>query len=428
MANMTFKASLLPNTNLGYSLGSETQNWKIYGAINSNATLDGSSFAIALQTYFNNNKTNIARNSLLTYYSSAYGNGTQLFGYFLNGYNDSPYGGFFAAHYNTPKYIGIQGGTFTEQTILTNTNYSTTLDGRYVTLSTEQTITAKKTFKETIIAYKYGVANNLPFITFDKPGSHYAGIGPDGTSNRIHFGPCDLQGTAWVASSTFNSNEWHFQGAITGTSTATISGGIISNHGHNLVVAGNEVNFIPDGYNSTLWFNYDSFNRTNNSTITRYLMGNGSHGHAELQASKVYGAVWNDYAEMRNVDNSIEPGRCVHEVGNGEMVLSTERLERGCKVISDTYGFNIGETEKCKTPIAVSGRVLVYLYEGREYAKSHIGWPVCSGPNGTVSVMSEEEEIRYPSRIIGTISEIPEYETWGTGNVQVNDRIWIYVR
>ena len=42
--------------------------------------------------------------------------------------------------------------------------------------------------------------------------------------------------------------------------------------------------------------------------------------------------------------------------------------------------------------------------------------------------MSEEEEIRYPSRIIGTISEIPEYETWGTGNVQVNDRIWIYVR
>jgi len=146
-------------------------------------------------------------------------------------------------------------------------------------------------------------------------------------------------------------------------------------------------------------------------------MGNGSHGHAELQASKVYGAVWNDYAEMRIVDESIEPGRCVHEIGNGKMVLSTERLERGCKVISDTYGFNIGETEECKTPIAVSGRVLVYLYEGREYAKSHIGWPVCSGPDGTVSVMSEEEEIRYPSRIIGTISEIPEYETWGTGNV-----------
>ena len=33
MANMTFKASLLPNTDLGYSLGSSTQRWNIYGLI-----------------------------------------------------------------------------------------------------------------------------------------------------------------------------------------------------------------------------------------------------------------------------------------------------------------------------------------------------------------------------------------------------------
>ncbi len=31
MANMTFKANLLPNTNLGYSLGSDNQRWNIYG-------------------------------------------------------------------------------------------------------------------------------------------------------------------------------------------------------------------------------------------------------------------------------------------------------------------------------------------------------------------------------------------------------------
>lgn len=29
MANMTFKANLLPNTDLGYSLSSENQRWKI---------------------------------------------------------------------------------------------------------------------------------------------------------------------------------------------------------------------------------------------------------------------------------------------------------------------------------------------------------------------------------------------------------------
>ena len=154
----------------------------------------------------------------------------------------------------------------------------------------------------------------------------------------------------------------------------------------------------------------------------------------ELHATKVWGAVWNDYAEMRNVpeaqkeNSELKPGMCVHEVGDGTMAMSINRLERGCKIISDTFGFNIGETEYCKTPIAVSGRALVYINEGREIASSHIGWPVCSGPNGTVSIMTEEEEEKYPSRIIGTISEIPNYEEWGTEKVKVNGRIWIYVK
>ena len=167
-----------------------------------------------------------------------------------------------------------------------------------------------------------------------------------------------------------------------------------------------------------------------------------------IQAGAVHGAVWNDYAEMRNVpiaqqekeeprlaENNKIPekkypyaGRCVREVGDDTMVLTTERLQRGCKIISDTFGFNIGETEDCKTPIAVSGRALVYLYEDRELARQYIGWPVCSGPDGTVSIMTEEEEEKYPSRIVGTISAVPDYEEWGSGKVKVNGRIWIYVR
>jgi hypothetical protein len=39
--------------------------------------------------------------------------------------------------------------------------------------------------------------------------------------------------------------------------------------------------------------------------------------------------------------------------------------------------------------------------------------------------MTREEIMMYPERIIGVVSAIPEYETWGTGNVKVNDRIWI---
>ena len=153
-----------------------------------------------------------------------------------------------------------------------------------------------------------------------------------------------------------------------------------------------------------------------------------------FRATKVYGAVWNDYAEYRK-DNEQEkdiqkPGCCVKELGNGALALTTKRLERGCEIISDTFGFAIGQDEKngYNTPIASNGRVLAYPYESIEDFASHIGWPVCSGPNGTVSIMTEEEEEKYPSRIIGTISEIPTYEEWGTGKVKVNGRIWIRIR
>lgn len=143
------------------------------------------------------------------------------------------------------------------------------------------------------------------------------------------------------------------------------------------------------------------------------------------------GAAWNDYAEYRQAkdDIKIEPGRVVKEVGDETLELTTERLQRGCSIVSNTFGISIGESETNNLPLAVAGRVLAYPYENREDFKNHIGWPVCSGPNGTVSIMTEEEEIKYPSRIIGTISAVPDYEIWhGGADVIVDGRVWIKVR
>lgn len=147
-----------------------------------------------------------------------------------------------------------------------------------------------------------------------------------------------------------------------------------------------------------------------------------------LKATKVWGSVYNDYAEFRKTETVVEPGRCVKEIGDDSLEITVKRLERGCEIVSDTYGFAIGATESAKTPIASSGRVLAYPYESREEFASHIGWPVCSGPNGTVSIMTEEEEEKYPSRIIGTISAVPDYEEWGEDNIKVNGRVWIRIR
>ena len=154
-----------------------------------------------------------------------------------------------------------------------------------------------------------------------------------------------------------------------------------------------------------------------------------------LQASQVWGAVWNDYAEFRQTnDKNIKPGNCVIETGNGDLILSTERMQAGAEIVSDTYGIAIGETKINNTPIATAGRVLAYVYESKDIIKQHIGEPVCSGPNGTVSLMTEEECKLFPYKMIGTISEIPNYEIWEAGseeepiNINVNGRIWIRIR
>ena len=166
---------------------------------------------------------------------------------------------------------------------------------------------------------------------------------------------------------------------------------------------------------------------------TNYSSGTNS-GYAQMHITstgQVYGAVWNDYAEYRQSD-VLEPGRVIKENGDDTLSLTTKRLERGCEIVSDTFGFAIGENDKAKTPTAASGRVLAYPYESLEEFKSHIGWPVCSGPEGTVSIMTEEEEMKYPSRIIGTISAVPDYALWLSGSgedpIKVNGRVWIRIR
>ena len=159
------------------------------------------------------------------------------------------------------------------------------------------------------------------------------------------------------------------------------------------------------------------------------VLGNGNttkdDDNGVLVATKVRGAVFNDYAEYR--ESLIkEPGRCVIETGYGDLELSTKRLQLGGNIISDTFGFSIGETNKAQTPIAVCGRVLAYPNENRELYKP--GAAVCSGPNGTVSLMTRKEIKEWPDAIIGYVSEIPYYDTWGTNNIKENGRIWIKIK
>ena len=74
--------------------------------------------------------------------------------------------------------------------------------------------------------------------------------------------------------------------------------------------------------------------------------------------------------------------------------------------------------------MAVSGRVLAYC-EGNRY-DYHAGDVVCAGENGKVTIMTRDEISKYPDRIVGTVSEIPNYDEWN--EQKINGRIWIKVK
>ena len=175
-----------------------------------------------------------------------------------------------------------------------------------------------------------------------------------------------------------------------------------------------------------------SFTNTteSSSTTSGAVKISGGLGVAKnIVGAKVYNAVWNDYAEFRQAD-TVEPGRCVTE-DKDTMTESTRRLMPACRLISDTYGSCMGETDKAKTPIAVAGRVLAFPFNKK---RMKVGCAVCSAPNGTIDRMSRLECILFPDRIIGYVSEIPDYKVWQAGTkenpeyIPVNDRVWVYVR
>ena len=136
------------------------------------------------------------------------------------------------------------------------------------------------------------------------------------------------------------------------------------------------------------------------------------------------GAAWNDYAEYRNQVEIIEAGYCVCSNDDGLVSKTTEKLQACDGIVSDTFGFAIGKTDKYKTPLAVAGRVLAYCTGNRE--DYHSGDTVCAGPEGKVCKMTREEIKEYPDRIVGTVSEIPQYEEWS--GKKVNNRIWIKIK
>ena len=212
-----------------------------------------------------------------------------------------------------------------------------------------------------------------------------------------------------------------FAGAKTFSSSVTFANTTMNTVGDDSAFGDADIAgaFVIQGLNGNTNLSFKQYNGNNIAKITY----NGSNLTSSVA---FYGAVWNDYAEFRTQKEVIKPGYCVASADNGQVYKTTEKFQACDGIVSDTFGFAIGETDECKTPLAVAGRVLAYFHGNREDYQS--GDTVCAGPEGKVMKMTREEIKEYPDRIVGIVSEIPEYEIWGSGNVAVNERIWIKVR
>ena len=192
-----------------------------------------------------------------------------------------------------------------------------------------------------------------------------------------------------------------------------------------------KLNSIPTKNSNLIYLiGVDSAGINKTTGLVEYYHSKGSNNNnsiyidASAAEPVLMGAAWNDYAEYRKQKENIEPGYCVKSNDDGKVEKTTERLSICDGIVSDTFGFSIGKHADYETPLAVSGRVLAYCEgDAHDY---HAGDVVCAGPNGKVCKMTREEIKEYPDRIVGTVSEIPDYDMWN--NNKVNGRIWIKVK
>lgn len=194
---------------------------------------------------------------------------------------------------------------------------------------------------------------------------------------------------------------------------------------------------VPKSGDSSVWmtvfYNADNtrglWDSASRKSIVRTSDGVTCTCDMNFIAPSVEGAVFNDYAEYRALKDPIEsyePGYCMTCNRDGKLFRTSSRMQHCEGITSDTFGFSIGRTDEATVPLAVAGRVLVYTSE--DPSTYYTGQAVCASRGGRVSKMTDSEIAQNPDRIVGIVSEVPTYETWGTNNIKVNGRIWITVK
>ena len=464
MANMTFKASLLPNTSLGYSLGSDDKKWNIYGELNGNASSadklkiartltigeTGKDFDGSADVSWSLSEIGAASSShthsylplsggIMTGAIQWNGRGENSI---YNGPNDQASGvggtlnnlvisSWYGVSFTTScssTYMGKNAVSINTRTgNIYAAQFNGPLNGNASSATTLQTArTVQTNLGSTSSASFNGSANITPGITGTLSISHG---GTSATTNNGGYTELIHNGDTTNANTALNRGIYNY-GPNNSNCPKTNGYGCI----YNVLATKKYANQSLGSSSSNDWWWQIGFDTGSTHPFVRKSINCNAFDSWKnfwIQGDAVTSAVWNDYAEYRE-SHDTDFGYVVQEIGDDTLQKTTKRLDHFAGVTSDTWGFAQGETEKAKTPIAVAGRVLVYPGEDRN--KYQPGDCVCAGPDGKVYIMTREEIREWPDRIVGTVSCVPTYDEWGGGenadrpSVKVNGRIWIKVR
>jgi hypothetical protein len=131
-----------------------------------------------------------------------------------------------------------------------------------------------------------------------------------------------------------------------------------------------------------------------------------------LYATRVYNAVYNDYAEC--FETAVNYNECknrIVEIRDDKIFIASPESDLVVGIVSDTYGFVLYGAEdeiknNTKVPIGVSGTLMVDAEN--KVSKENIGKFICSGKDGKARVVPKGKIDNYEGKIVGKIIGVNE--------------------
>lgn len=159
------------------------------------------------------------------------------------------------------------------------------------------------------------------------------------------------------------------------TSDVTVSGaislsGVLTSSNNSFIVAGNEFNFVPDGFSNMVHFNYRTGQTRQTCSVSSYKFCNGSDGLANIEAGNVYassdGRLKKDIEDIKfdteNIIDNIKV-RQYHWKKDDKQLLNVGCIAQELQEIlpDDIKNFIVNVSDDEQKTLSVNDSKLVYI-------------------------------------------------------------------